>query len=59
MHTRMNECSDETGNPRIIAVFVDCKNVFCFYFSNLEFMKDWPIHLLVEHPEHCLLHFYK
>ncbi|KAH3840803.1 cyclic nucleotide-binding domain-containing protein 2-like [Dreissena polymorpha] len=29
------------------------------FISNLDFMKDWPIHELVEHPEHCLLHFYK
>ncbi|XP_052796743.1 cyclic nucleotide-binding domain-containing protein 2-like isoform X1 [Mya arenaria] len=29
------------------------------FVSNLDFMKDWPIEELIEHPEHCLLHFFK
>ncbi|XP_053398535.1 cyclic nucleotide-binding domain-containing protein 2-like [Mercenaria mercenaria] len=29
------------------------------FISNLDFMKDWPIEKLAEHPEHCLLHFFK
>ena len=42
---------------------------FIFYFdiliqcwfrcSQLDFMKGWPIERLLEHPEHCLLHFFK
>ncbi|KAL4230484.1 hypothetical protein ACF0H5_010866 [Mactra antiquata] len=29
------------------------------FVSNLDFMNSWPIDELVEHSEHCLLHFFK
>ncbi|KAL8578475.1 hypothetical protein ACOMHN_028747 [Nucella lapillus] len=29
------------------------------FVSQLDFMKGWPIERLLEHPEHCLLHFFK
>ncbi|KAK3099949.1 hypothetical protein FSP39_012359 [Pinctada imbricata] len=29
------------------------------FISECKFMKNWPIELLLEHPEHCLLHFFK
>nr|KAG5701613.1 hypothetical protein BaRGS_019302 [Batillaria attramentaria] len=29
------------------------------FISQLDFMKGWPIERLLEHPEHCLLHFFK
>ncbi|KAK6172236.1 hypothetical protein SNE40_015942 [Patella caerulea] len=29
------------------------------FVSQIDFMKNWPIDRLVEHPEFCLLHFFK
>lgn len=29
------------------------------FISQCDFMKDWPIEHLLEHPEECLLHFFK
>ncbi|XP_064637903.1 uncharacterized protein LOC135494082 [Lineus longissimus] len=29
------------------------------FVNSLEFMKDWPIENLLEHPEYCLFHFFK
>lgn len=29
------------------------------FVSNLDFMKDWPLQELIDHPEQCLLHFFK
>lgn len=29
------------------------------FISQCDFMKDWPIENLLEHPEKCLLHFFK
>ena len=29
------------------------------FVSQLDFMKDWPIQNLLEHPECCLFHFFK
>lgn len=29
------------------------------FVSQLDFMRDWPIQSLLDHPESCLFHFFK
>ena len=43
-------------------LFKICCKVYVFLkinCSTCDFMKDWPLEELLDHPEHCLLHFFK